>query len=74
MNENTSQYSNINSHVSLPRIPNLSNFCAVENPFIPFSTINAVIPCFIFSGFVFAYTINVSALTKFSCIYICVCV
>src|SRR5204862_7313353 len=40
----TSQSSNTSSAVSEPRMPILSSFCAVENPFIPFSIRNAEIP------------------------------
>lgn len=40
----TKHSSKTSSHVSLPRIPTLSSFCAVENPGMPFSIRNAVIP------------------------------
>ena len=38
-----SQSWNTSSQVSEPRMPSLSSFCAVENPFMPFSTRKAVI-------------------------------
>ena len=37
-----SQFSNTSSQVLEPRMPSLSSFCAVENPFMPFSTMKAV--------------------------------
>ena len=40
----TSQSSNTSSQVSEPRMPSLSSFCAVENPFMPFSMMKAVMP------------------------------
>ena len=42
--EGTSQSRNTSSQVFEPRMPSLSSFCAVEKPFIPFSTRNAVMP------------------------------
>ena len=36
------QSSNTSSQVLDPRMPSLSSFCAVEKPFMPFSTMNAV--------------------------------
>lgn len=50
----TKQSSKTSSHVSLPRIPNLSNFWWVEKPVKPFSMMNAVIPFDPLSGSVFA--------------------
>ena len=61
----TSQSSNTSSHVSLPRIPNLSSFWCVENPLKPLSTMNVVIPFDPFSGSVFAYTTSVDAMGPF---------
>ncbi len=57
----TSQSSNTSSQVLEPRMPSLSSFCAVENPRMPFSTRNAVMPRGPASGSVFAYTTSVSA-------------
>lgn len=57
----TLQFSKMSSQVSLPLIPSLSSFWAVENPSIPFSIKKAVIPRESASGRVFAYTIKVSA-------------
>src|SRR5688500_18632001 len=37
-----SQSSNTSSQVLEPRMPSLSSFCAVEKPFMPFSTMKAV--------------------------------
>ncbi len=37
-----SQSSNTSSQVLEPRMPSLSSFCAVEKPFMPFSTRKAV--------------------------------
>ena len=39
----TSQSWKTSSHVSDPRMPSLSSFCAVLKPFMPFSTRKAVI-------------------------------
>ena len=46
-------------------MPNLSSFWWVENPGVPFSTMNAVMPFDPFSGSVFAYTTNVDAMGPF---------
>jgi len=40
----TSQSRKTSSQVFEPRMPSLSSFCAVEKPFMPFSTRNAVMP------------------------------
>ena len=37
-----SQFSKTSSQVFDPRMPSLSSFCAVEKPFMPFSTMKAV--------------------------------
>ena len=50
----TSQSSNTSSQVLDPRIPSLSSFGLVENPFIPFSMMNVVIPRECLSGSVLA--------------------
>ena len=50
----TSQSSNTSSQVFEPRMPSLSSFCAVENPFMPFSIRNAVMPRGPACGSVFA--------------------
>lgn len=39
----TEQFSNMSSQVLEPRMPNLSNFCAVRNPGKFFSMMNVVI-------------------------------
>lgn len=71
----TLQLSNTNSQVSLPLIPNLSNFGLVEKPWKPRSIINAVIPLEPSSGAVLAYTTRVEAtgplviLFKVDCIH-----
>ena len=57
----TLQLSNTNSQVSLPLIPNLSNFGLVEKPWKPCSIINAVMPLEPCSGAVLAYTTRVEA-------------
>lgn len=57
----TLQLSNTNSQVSLPLIPNLSNFGLVEKPWKPRSIINAVMPLEPSSGAVLAYTTRVEA-------------
>jgi hypothetical protein len=57
----TLQLSNTNSQVSLPLIPNLSNFGLVEKPWKPRSIINAVMPLEPSSGAVLAYTTKVEA-------------
>ena len=61
----TIQSSNTSSHVSLPRMPTLSNFCAVLNPGVSRSMINAVMPFEPASGAVFAYTTKVDATGPF---------
>lgn len=61
----TTQSSKISSAVSLPLMPNLSNFWPVEKPSKPFSIIKAVIPLDPFSGAVFAYTTSVDATGPF---------
>lgn len=50
----TKQSSNTSSQVSLPLIPNLSNFWCVEKPLKPFSIMKVVIPLDPFSGSVLA--------------------
>jgi len=50
----TSTLSNTSSPVCEPRMPSLSSFCATEKPFMPFSTMNAVMPRAPSSGSVFA--------------------
>ena len=50
----TSTSWNTISPVWLPRMPSLSSFCAVEKPFMPFSTMKAVTPRAPSSGSVLA--------------------
>ncbi len=50
----TSTSWNTSSPVWLPRMPSLSSFCAVEKPFMPFSTMKAVTPRAPSSGSVLA--------------------
>ena len=47
--------------MSEPRMPSLSSFCAVENPFMPFSMMKAVMPRGPALRSVLAYTTSVSA-------------
>ncbi|MNF07861.1 hypothetical protein D3C80_2081300 [compost metagenome] len=56
----TSTSSNTSSPVCEPRMPSLSSFCATEKPFMPFSTIKAVMPRAPSSGSVLAYTTSTS--------------
>jgi hypothetical protein len=50
----TKQSSKTSSAVGLPRMPTLSIFCPMENPGMPFSIRNAVIPFDPASGTVLA--------------------
>mmetsp|Transcript_7694 Transcript_7694/g.17540 ORF Transcript_7694/g.17540 Transcript_7694/m.17540 type:complete len:266 (-) Transcript_7694:569-1366(-) len=59
----TKQSSKTSSHVSLPRMPSLSSFCAVRNPSMSLSMRNAVMR--LFSTSVFAYTTSVCAVGPF---------